>query len=73
MFNILSALIGIIALLVALVGIIPLLGWLNWLALFIALIGLAIGLLSGQKAGRNLNILVLVIGSVRLFLGGGII
>lgn len=73
MFNILSALIGVVALLVALVGIIPLLGWLNWLALFIAVIGLAIGALSGQKAGRNLNIVVLVIGGFRLFLGGGII
>lgn len=73
MFNILSALIGVIALLIALVGIIPLLGWLNWLALFIAVIGLAIGALSGQKGGRNLNIVVLIIGGFRLFLGGGII
>lgn len=73
MFNILSAIIGIVALAVALIGIIPLLGWLNWLALFIAFVGLAIGLLSGQKAGRNLNILVMVIGGFRLFLGGGII
>ena len=73
MFNILSALIGVVALAVALIGIIPLLGWLNWLALFIAVVGLAVGALSGQKAGRNLNIVVLVIGSARLFLGGGII
>ncbi len=73
MFNILSILVGMIALLVGLVGLVPLLGWLNWLALPIAVVGAALGVLSGQKTGRNLNILVMLFGGARLFLGGGIL
>jgi hypothetical protein len=37
------------------------------------LIGAALGLMSDSKAGRNLNILVLVFGGFRLFIGGGFI
>lgn len=73
MFNILSILIGLVALVVGLVGLVPLLGWLNWLALPIAIVGAALGVLSDQNAGRNLNILVLIFGAVRLSIGGGII
>ncbi len=73
MLNILSILVGIVALLVGLIGLVPLLGWLNWIALPMAIIGAALGVLSGQKTGRNLNILVLLFGSARLFIGGGIL
>lgn len=73
MLNILSLLVGLVAFVIALAGLVPLLGWLNWLALPIAVIGTALGLLSGSKSGRNLNILVLVFGGFRLFLGGGLI
>ncbi|OYY91754.1 MAG: hypothetical protein B7Y45_01950 [Sphingomonas sp. 28-66-16] len=73
MLNILSILVGIVALVVGLVGLVPLLGWLNWLALPMAVVGTALGVLSGQKTGRNLNILVILFGGVRLFLGGGIL
>jgi len=73
MLNILSILVGLVALLLGLIGLVPLLGWLNWLALPIAVIGSAIGILSGHRTGRNLNVLVLLFGGVRLFLGGGIL
>ncbi len=73
MLNILSILVGLVAFVIGLVGLVPLLGWLNWLALPIAVVGAALGMLSGQKAGRNLNILVLVFGGFRLFLGGGLL
>lgn len=73
MLNLLSILVGLVALVVGLVGFLPLLGWLNWLALPIAIMGSALGVLSGQKTGRNLNILVILFGGARLFLGGGII
>jgi hypothetical protein len=59
MFNIASLIIGFVALLFV---IIPL-----------AVIGAGIGLLSRGVAGRNLNLLVIVIGVVRLMLGGGIL
>lgn len=73
MLNILSILVGLVALLVGLVGLVPLLGWLNWIALPMAVVGTALGVLSSHQSGRNLNILVLLFGSARLFLGGGIL
>lgn len=72
MLNIVSILIGLVALLFAIPGIIPLLGWINWLVLPVALLGAGIGALSRHDAGRNLNILVLIVGVIRLSLGGGI-
>ena len=73
MFNIASIIIGFIALICALVAFLPLLGWLNWLIIPLAIIGAAIGMLSRGTAGRNLNLLVIVIGVIRLMLGGGIL
>jgi hypothetical protein len=72
MFNILSILIGMVALPISLIGFIPLLGWLNWFAVPLAAGGAAMGTLSGQKSGRNLNLLVVLLGGGRLMLGGGI-
>ena len=71
MLNILSILIGLVALLFAIPGLVPLLGWINWLVLPVALLGAGVGALSSSNTGRNLNILVLVVGIVRLMLGGG--
>ena len=75
MFNLISILIGLVALLIAMVGIlpIPLLPLVNWIAFPLAVVGLAFGLLSRGTAGRNLNLVVLLISGVRLFLTGGII
>jgi hypothetical protein len=72
MLNLISLIIGIVALLFAVVAFIPLLGWANWLIVPLAVIGAAIGALSSGTAGRNLNIFVIIIGIVRLMLGGGI-
>lgn len=73
MLNIISILIGIVGLTMALPSFIPFLGWGNWFVLPVAVVGLAFGLLSRGTAGRNLNLLVLVVAAVRLSLGGGII
>jgi len=73
MFNIASLIIGVVALISALIGFLPLLGWLNWLIIPLAVVGAALGVLSRGTAGRNLNILVIVIGVLRLMLGGGIL
>lgn len=72
MFNLASLIIGFIALICALVAFLPLLGWLNWLIIPLAIIGAAVGVLARGTAGRNLNLLVIVIGVVRLMLGGGL-
>ena len=71
--NLVSIIIGVIALIISLIGFIPLLGWLNWLAIFLAIIGLAIGIIAKYKQGQNLNILVLVVAGIRLYLGGGVL
>lgn len=72
MFNIISILIGLFALLCAIPAFIPFLGALNWIVVPIAVIGLGFGILSSHNGGRNLNLVVIVIGVIRLILGGGI-
>jgi hypothetical protein len=73
MFNFVSLIIGFVALLLAIVAFIPLLGWANGLIIPIAIIGAVVGMLSNGTSGRNLNLFVIVIGIVRLMLGGGIL
>lgn len=73
MLNILSLLIGVVALILGVFAFFPLLGWAYWLIVPLALVGLALGQLSSSRSGRNLNLVVIVIGVVRLMLGGGII
>ena len=72
MLNFVSLIIGIVALLCAVVAFIPLLGWANWLIVPLALIGAGVGAASESNAGRNLNLFVVVVGILRLMLGGGI-
>jgi hypothetical protein len=73
MFNIVSLIIGAVALVFALIAFIPLLGWANWLIIPLAIIGAVVGMMSRSTAGRNLNLFVILVGVVRLMLGGGII
>ena len=73
MLNIVSLIIGIVALVLATIAFFPLLGWANWLIIPLAVIGAGIGMASRSNAGRNLNLFVIVIGIVRLMLGGGIL
>lgn len=73
MFNLVSVIIGIVALVIAAVGFLPLLGWLNWFVIPLAIIGAAVGFMSRGTAGRNLNVFVIIVGVVRLMLGGGIL
>ena len=73
MFNLVSLIIGFVALLCAVIAFIPLLGWINWLILPLAIIGAGIGMVSRGSAGRNLNLLVILVAIVRLTIGGGIL
>ena len=73
MLNLVSLIIGIVALIFAVVAFLPLLGWANWLIIPLAVVGAAVGLASRGTAGRNLNLFVIVVGIVRLMLGGGIL
>ncbi|HEX8555710.1 MAG TPA: hypothetical protein VF695_13465 [Sphingomonas sp.] len=73
MLNILSILVGLIALLFAVPGFIPLLGILNYIAIPIAVVGAGLGALSSKTAGRNFNLIVLIVAVLRLMLGGGLL
>ena len=72
MLNIVSLLIGLVALACAAVAFIPLLGWANWIIIPIAVVGAGVGAMSSSNMGRNLNLFVIVVGIIRLMLGGGI-
>ncbi len=72
MLNLASLIIGIVALVFAVVAFLPLLGWANWLIIPLAVIGAAVGMASRSNTGRNLNLFVIVVGVVRLILGGGL-
>ena len=73
MLNIVSLVIGFVALILTAVAFLPLLGWANWLIIPLAVIGAGIGAAANSNAGRNLNLAVIVIGVLRLILGGGIL
>jgi hypothetical protein len=73
MLNIASILIGVVALLLAIPSTFPFLGWGNWLVLPIALVGAGLGALSRSNGGRNFCLIVFVLASLRLMIGGGVI
>jgi hypothetical protein len=73
MLNLVSLIIGAVALVCVAIAFIPLLGWANWLIIPLAVIGAGIGAVSNSTSGRNLNLIVILIGAVRLMLGGGIL
>ena len=73
MTNVISLLIGLVGLVLAAGAFLPLLGWANWLIIPVALIGAGIGTIGGAKSGRNLNLFVVLVGIVRLMIGGGIL
>lgn len=73
MLNLFSLIIGGIALVLAAIAFIPLVGWANWFIIPLAVIGAGIGAVSSSNSGRNLNLFVILVGIVRLSIGGGII
>lgn len=73
MLNIASLIIGFVALVLAVIAFIPLLGWANWFIIPLALIGAGVGMASRSTGGRNLNLFVILVGIVRLSLGGGLL
>jgi hypothetical protein len=73
LLNLVSLIIGAVALVFAAIAFIPLLGWANWLIIPLAVIGAGIGAVSSSNTGRNLNLFVIVVGVVRLMIGGGIL
>ncbi|MEO6198495.1 MAG: hypothetical protein ABIO68_00955 [Sphingomicrobium sp.] len=73
MLNVISIIIGLVALLFAIPAFLPFLGWANWLIIPLAVLGAALGMAARGTSGRNLNLFVIIVGVVRLMLGGGIL
>jgi len=73
MLNLISLIIGVVALALGILAFFPLLGWAYWLIIPIALVGTGFGVVSSSNSGRNLNLVVIGVGVIRLMLGGGII
>ena len=71
MLNLLSLAIGAIAIIPLLLALMPFFGWMNWFLLPLPVVGLIIGSLSRGNAGRNLNLVVLIIAIVRLTMEHG--
>ena len=71
MLNLLSLAIGAIAIIPLLLALMPFFGWMNWFLLPLPVVGLLIGSLSRGNAGRNLNLVVLIVAIVRLMMGHG--
>lgn len=81
--GLISLLWGIVSMLWMLLALIPLLGWGNWFLIPFAAVGAIIGAIgvlftSSAKTGRArtgllLNGIVIVVGIIRLSIGGGII
>ena len=72
MVNIVSLLIGLVCLVLVAIAFIPFIGIANWIIIPIAVVGAGIGQMSSSNMGRNLNLFVIVVGIIRLMLGGGI-
>jgi hypothetical protein len=73
MLNLISLAIGAIAIIPLLLALVPFFGWMNWFLLPLPVIGLIVGTLSRGNAGRNLNLVVLIVAIVRLAMGHGFI
>ena len=72
MLNLLSLGIGLLAVFPILLALLPLLGWANWLILPLPVVGFIVGSLSSGRAGRNLNLALIVVAVLRLMLGHGL-
>ncbi len=81
--GLISLLWGILSMVLMVIALIPLVGWANWLLIPFAAVGAVIGAIgvlftrserNGRaKAGLLLNGIVIVVGIVRLGIGGGVI
>ncbi len=68
----LARLVSILAAFVAAIAFLPLFGWMYWLIIPMAVIGLIFSALGNSRGSRLLCIVVIVVGLIRLAIGGGL-
>ncbi|MBF0279787.1 MAG: hypothetical protein HQM13_18460 [SAR324 cluster bacterium] len=71
--NLISIVLALLCIPLMFLGFIPLLGWVNWLILPGTVVGAIIGAFGEKKTGLILNIIVFVVGALRLSIGGGLV
>lgn len=63
---------GIISILGSLVGFFPFLGWFNWVGIPFAIFSLIFCVIFKANDGKTLSTIAIIIGIIRLLLGGGV-
>lgn len=71
--KIILGIIGFVCLIGMLLAFLPLLGWLNWLVVPFAIIGLVIGYVLNFESSKKIFITTIIVGVIRLILGGGLL
>jgi hypothetical protein len=64
---------GIISLITMIIGLIPLFGWLNWIGIPLAILGLILSVLGKSNGGMVICAVAIIVGLIRLFIGGGVV
>lgn len=68
----LARIISLLAGIVALIAFLPLFGWIYWLIIPLAVIGLIFAYLGNSRGSKIVSIIVIIMGFIRLSMGGGI-
>ena len=71
--KIIGRIFGLITIVLMVVAFIPLLGWLNWFVIPFAILGLLFSVIGKSTGGTVICIVAIVLGMLRLMLGGGIL
>lgn len=64
---------AIIAGVMGLIAFIPLLGWMYWMVIPMGVVALIFSFIGNSKGGKVVSIIVIIIGLIRLSIGGGFI
>ncbi len=64
---------GILSLIIMIIGLIPLFGWLNWVGIPLAILGLVLSIIGKSSGGKTICAVAIIVGLLRLIMGGGII
>ena len=68
----LARIISVLAGIVAMIAFLPLFGWIYWLIIPLAVIGLIFAYLGNSRGSKIVSIIVIIMGFIRLSMGGGI-
>ena len=64
---------GILSLIFMIIGLIPFFGWLNWFGIPLAILGLILSIIGKSNGGIAICAVAVIVGLIRLTMGGGII